>query len=93
MKSRYQICENRLTVCDDGIAAEPFETKLTVHAPLPKGQPLTARHVAQDIRRPTGVRKRAGLASRAMSTRDLLACFIGAFFGLVAAALLIAVLG
>ena len=34
-----------------------------------------------------------GLASRAMSTSDRLACLVGAFFGLVAAALLIAVLG
>jgi hypothetical protein len=40
-----------------------------------------------------GVRKKTDLASPAMSPSDVAACFIGTFLGLVAAAVLIAVLG
>jgi hypothetical protein len=54
---------------------------------------LRARHVAQDNPQADGCQEGARLASRAMSTSELLACLIGVFFGLVAASLLIAVLG
>jgi hypothetical protein len=62
----------------------PLETRLAGSHPLPRRDRLTARQVAQH---------RTGLTSRAMSANDIAACFVGTFLGLVAAALLIAVLG
>jgi hypothetical protein len=88
MKTRHYASEGRLKPGDKKTAADgPPETRLTGN-PLPT-LPLTARQVAQKKILPLG----ADLASRAMSAHDVAACFIDTFLGLVAAALLIAVLG
>jgi hypothetical protein len=96
MKTRHYASEGRFTLGHKESAADgPLETG-TRDKPFPtkKFSPLTARQFAQDISGRFRVsEKKTDLASPAMSASEVAACFIGTFLGLVAAALLIAVLG
>jgi hypothetical protein len=85
MKTRHYASEGRFKPGDKKTAADgPPETRLTgSHPPFPT---LPAHG-------PSGRAASDGFGKAAMSANDVAACFIGTFLGLVAAALLIAVLG
>jgi hypothetical protein len=76
---------NRLVIANNQIAAGgPFRDGAFGLPPLPE---IAAAHG------PSGRTYRTGFGKSGMSANEMTACFIGTFLGLVAAALLITILG